>query len=112
MSTRFNTILCLSFLTMLNSTYPMERKTFEKNSYVRVVRGAKYLRGKVMKIEGTSEDIWGIKDVDDSLKAFRIGALIKYLSIQEPVLVFLRVSIKLTILPMKKYFNWKKFPNI
>src|SRR5579872_5476583 len=76
-------VFCMNLL-LVSISYPMEKRKFENGSIVRVVGGPKDMRNTIMKIQGTTEEVWDIDDVDGSAKSFTIGALIKYLGTDHP----------------------------
>ena len=84
MNNRFIMSLCMGLLLATGISNAMDKKNFSKDSYARVVGGPESLRGRVVKIIGTTKDVWGIDDVDGSEKSFGIGVLIKYLKTRHP----------------------------
>lgn len=60
MNSLHKAFLCCG-LMIAGSGNAMDRKIFEKNSYVRVVRGPVAMRGIIMKIQGSSLDIPDLK---------------------------------------------------
>lgn len=56
-----------------------QHNLLEKGAIVRVVKGPERLRNQIMEIQGTSETVWGIKDVWGSHEALMNFALSNYL---------------------------------
>lgn len=76
----FHSTLFFVVLLSVSTSYSMDMRTFKKGAWVRVVRGSERLRNRVMEIQGTSQEVWGIKDIWGSSDALGYPAIVNYMT--------------------------------